>query len=183
MDAAKKIDAALYLIPVPLGENPLEQVLPSYNRSIVSSIKHFIVEDIRSARRFLKKTDSSIDIDTLTFFELNEHTDLTKITHILGPLEKGEPMGVISEAGCPAVADPGAAAVALSQKKNLLTVRILHSTAIFRLSLLSVRQKSVSLKAGHIRKIRHRFLLKPPTAMQKCWSLCFLLAARIQKSA
>lgn len=136
MDAAKKIDAALYLIPVPLGENPLEQVLPSYNRSIVSSIKHFIVEDIRSARRFLKKTDSSIDIDTLTFFELNEHTDLTKITHILGPLEKGEPMGVISEAGCPAVADPGAAAVALAQKKNLPVVPLVGPSSII-LSLMA----------------------------------------------
>ena len=136
MDAAKKIDAALYLIPVPLGENPLEQVLPSYNRSIVSSIKHFIVEDIRSARKIKKKTDSSIDIDTLTFFELNEHTDLTKITHILGPLEKGEPMGVISEAGCPAVADPGAAAVALAQKKNLPVVPLVGPSSII-LSLMA----------------------------------------------
>ncbi|MBQ7159242.1 MAG: SAM-dependent methyltransferase [Treponema sp.] len=136
MDAPQKIDAALYLIPVPLGETSVEQVLPSYNHDIVVAIKHFIVEDIRSARRFLKKTDSAIDIDTLTFYELNEHTDLAKISHILDPLEKGEPMGVISEAGCPAVADPGAAAVALAQKKRLPVVPLVGPSSII-LSLMA----------------------------------------------
>ena len=114
------MDAALYLIPVTLGETPVDKVLPSYNHDVVVEIKHFIVENIRSARRFLKAVDKSIDIDTLTFYELNEHTDLTQIGNYLEPLEKkGLPMGVISEAGCPAVADPGAAVVEIAQKKKL----------------------------------------------------------------
>ena len=124
------ITPALYLIPVPLGETPVENVLPSYNHEVIIGIKHFIVENVRSARRFLKSVDKTIDIDTLTFYELNEHTDTTKISHLLDPLGKGIPMGVISEAGCPAVADPGADAVALAQKKKLPVVPLVGPSSI-----------------------------------------------------
>ncbi len=117
------MDAALYLIPVTLGDTEIDRVLPPYNREIILGIRHFIVEDIRSARRFLRATDKSVDIDSLTFYELNEHTDPAAISDYLDPLEKkGLPMGVISEAGCPAVADPGAAVVDMAQKKNLRVV-------------------------------------------------------------
>ena len=68
------MDIALYLLPVTLGETAIETVLPSYNKEIIGGIKHFIVEDVRSARRFLKKVDKDIDIDSLTFYVLNKHT-------------------------------------------------------------------------------------------------------------
>ena len=68
------IDPALYLIPCTLGDTPIEKVLPSYNHDIVVALRHFIVEDIRSARRFLKKVDRDINIDELTFYELNKNT-------------------------------------------------------------------------------------------------------------
>ena len=68
------MDTALYLLPVTLGDTPIESVLPSYNKEIIQGIKHFIVEDVRSARRFLKKVDREIDIDSLTFYPLNKHT-------------------------------------------------------------------------------------------------------------
>lgn len=113
------VETALYLIPVQLSDVPLGQVLPEANIGIVREIKHFIVENVRSARRFLKKCDRSIDIDTLTFYELNRHTDLNHIAGYLAPLEAGQPMGVISEAGCPAIADPGADVVAIAQRKGL----------------------------------------------------------------
>ena len=108
------MQTALYLIPVTLGDTPVSQVLPEYNKEIILSIRHFIVENIRSARRFLKKTDSSIDIDTLTFYELNKHTSKEDVSDYLAPLAKGVSVGVISEAGCPAIADPGAAVVAFA---------------------------------------------------------------------
>lgn len=116
------MEPALYLIPVTLGDTSLDKVLPTYNRDIIVGIHHFIVEDIRSARRFLKKVDSAIDIDTLTFYELNRHTPANAVSAYLRPLEQGEPMGVISEAGCPAVADPGADVVAIAQRKELKVV-------------------------------------------------------------
>ena len=114
---------ALYLIPNTLGDTPYERSLPQYNRQVLRGIKHFIVESRREAIRFIKLADSEIDIDSLSFTELNEHTDLQTIGRILDPLEKQKlPMGVISDAGCPAVADPGAAAVEMAQKKNLCVV-------------------------------------------------------------
>ena len=121
---------ALYLIPVTLGDTPISQVLPAYNREVILGIRHFIVENVRSARRFLKKVDSSIEIDSLTFFELNQHTDRKNIDTYLDPLRKGEPMGVISEAGCPAVADPGADVVAIAQRKGLKVVPLVGPSSI-----------------------------------------------------
>src|SRR5574344_1402135 len=124
------METALYLIPVTLGETPVDQVIPSYNRDIIVNIKYYIVENIRSARRFLVKIDKDIDIDSLTFFELNEHTDLSTIGGYLDPLVHGSSMGVISEAGCPAVADPGAAVVALAQRKKLRVIPLVGPSSI-----------------------------------------------------
>lgn len=119
----EKIEPALYLIPVTLGETEYQKVLPEYNKKILRGIKNFIVENRRSAIRFLKLADSSIDIDSLEFLELNEHSDLARISNYLDPLLKKKlPMGIISEAGCPVVADPGAAVVEMAQKKNLKVV-------------------------------------------------------------
>lgn len=128
------MDIALYLIPVTLGDTTIERVLPAYNKAVIQGIRHFIVEDIRSARRFLKKVDSSIDIDALTFYPLNKHTPMEAVASYLQPLQKGEPMGVISEAGCPAVADPGADVVAIAQQKGLKVVPLVGPSSI----LLSV---------------------------------------------
>lgn len=119
----EKIEPALYLIPVTLGETEYQKVLPEYNKKILRGIKNFIVENRRSAIRFLKLADLSIDIDSLEFLELNEHSDLARISNYLDPLLKKKfPMGIISEAGCPAVADPGAVVVEMAQKKNLKVV-------------------------------------------------------------
>ena len=121
---------ALYLIPNLLGDTPVEQVLPPYNREIILGIRHFIVEDVRTARRFLKLVDRSIDIDQLTFYTLNKHTNPEEVASMLKPLEEGNPMGVISEAGCPAVADPGADVVAIAQRKGLQVVPLVGPSSI-----------------------------------------------------
>lgn len=126
-----KLEPALYLIPVTLGETEINLVLPDFNHEIVTGIKYFIVENIRSARRFLKKVEKSIDIDELEFFELNRHTDRKIIGEYLKPLiEKKQPVGIISEAGCPAIADPGADVVAIAQAKNLKVVPLVGPSSI-----------------------------------------------------
>lgn len=122
--------AALYLIPVTLGDTPVSQVLPPYNHDIVVTLRHFIVENVRSARRFLKSVDSAIDIDALTFSELNKHTPTETIAGFLAPLESGESIGVISEAGCPAVADPGADVVAIAQRKGYRVVPLVGPSSM-----------------------------------------------------
>ena len=121
---------ALYLLPVTLGDTSIEKVLPSYNAEIIHGIRYFIVEDIRSARRFLKKVDHDIDIDSLTFYPLNKHTSPEDISGYLKPLIGGASMGVISEAGCPAVADPGADVVAIAQRKKLKVVPLVGPSSI-----------------------------------------------------
>ena len=83
------MEVALYLIPVTLGDTPIEKVLPAYNKEIILGIKHYIVEDVRSARRFLKKVEKSIDIDSLTFYPLNKHTSPEAISSYLKPLMAG----------------------------------------------------------------------------------------------
>lgn len=124
------METALYLLPVTLGDTPVENVLPVYNKVIIRQIKFFIVEDVRSARRFLKKVDSSIDIDSLTFYPLNKHTSPEAISGYLDPLLAGNSMGIISEAGCPAVADPGADVVAIAQRRNLKVVPLVGPSSI-----------------------------------------------------
>lgn len=121
---------ALYLIPNLLGDTPVEQVLPPYNHEIIMGIRHFIVEDVRTARRFLKLVDRSIDIDQLTFYTLNKHTNPEEVASMLRPLEEGSSMGVISEAGCPAVADPGADVVAIAQRKGLQVIPLVGPSSI-----------------------------------------------------
>ncbi|WP_298648714.1 SAM-dependent methyltransferase [uncultured Proteiniphilum sp.] len=121
---------ALYLIPSLLGDTPVEQVIPPYNISVASHLKYFIVENVRSARRFLKKCNPGIDIDALTFYELNKHTDRNQIASYLLPMKSGESMGVISEAGCPALADPGADVVAIAQHEGYRVVPLVGPSSI-----------------------------------------------------
>lgn len=124
------METALYLIPVTLGDTSIETVLPSYNKEIILNLRHYIVEDVRSARRFLKKVDKNIDIDSLEFYPLNKHTTPAEISSYLKPLEKGSSMGVISEAGCPAIADPGADVVGIAQNQNLKVVPLVGPSSI-----------------------------------------------------
>ncbi|MBP3823635.1 MAG: SAM-dependent methyltransferase [Bacteroidaceae bacterium] len=121
---------ALYLIPVELGDTPQERVLPAYNREVILGIRHFIVEEVRSARRFLKRVDRDINIDDLTFYPMGKHADAARFGEYLRPLEQGEPMGVISEAGCPAVADPGADLVAIAQRRGLQVVPLVGPSSM-----------------------------------------------------
>lgn len=124
------MQASLFLIPVTLGDTEHRRVLPEYNRDLIRGIRHFIVENIRTARRFLKKADPSIVIDELAFYELNKHTSPEEVAGYLLPLSKGESVGVISEAGCPAVADPGADVVAIAQRKNYPVVPLVGPSSI-----------------------------------------------------
>ncbi|MBR1631203.1 MAG: SAM-dependent methyltransferase [Paludibacteraceae bacterium] len=122
--------ASIYLIPNTLGECDLNTVLPQAHFQLIASIRYFIVEDVRTARRFLKKVDRQIDIDSLTFYTLNRHTDLTQIAHYLTPIEQGQDVGIISEAGCPAVADPGAEIVRIAQQRGFDVIPLVGPSSV-----------------------------------------------------
>lgn len=125
-----EIKAALYLIPCGMSPAPLDDVLPDRNIRIIKAIRHFIVENTREARRFIKKCHPAADISSLTFFELNRHTDPAEVSEFLNPLRAGFPMGVISDAGCPAIADPGALPVAIAQREGLKVVPLVGPSSI-----------------------------------------------------
>lgn len=128
--------ARLYLFPVPMGDSPVDSVLPPANIAIIREVRHFVVENLRSARRFLKSCDRSIDIDSLSMVELNEHTDPADVAPMLDPMADGHSIGVISEAGCPAVADPGADLVAVAQTRGYEVVPLVGPSSIL-LSLMA----------------------------------------------
>ena len=122
--------ANLYLIPVTLGESDLQDVIPASQHDIILSITYFIVENIRTARRFLKKTDPGIDIDQLHFYELNKHSDQNRIGSYLEPLGQGFHVGLMSEAGCPGVADPGAAIVRIAHETGIRVIPLVGPSSI-----------------------------------------------------
>lgn len=102
-----------------MSDAPADSVLPRRNIELQAKVKYYIVENVRTARRFLKACDRTVDIDSITFYELNGHTDPREIPSMIEPLLQGHDMGVISEAGCPAIADPGAQIVELAQRKGI----------------------------------------------------------------
>lgn len=126
----------IYLIPVTLGGEDYLKVIPEKVISLTRQLRFFIVEDIRSARRFLRLIDRNFPIDNTVFFELNEHTGSTDISHYLDPLLKGNDIGLMSEAGLPGIADPGALVVALAHKKNI-TVTPLSGPSSIILALIA----------------------------------------------
>lgn len=124
------LQKALYLIPVGISDAPLDSVLPQLNREIISGLRHFIVENVRTARRFLRRLIPDFDIDGSVFYELNGHTDLSQVASFLEPLRQGHPMGVMSEAGCPAVADPGALPVSIAQREGFRVIPLVGPSSI-----------------------------------------------------
>ena len=125
-----KLTTALYLVPVNISDAPLADVLPSGNLEILKGLRHIIVENVRTARRFLKRCDPTFDIGAVTFYELNRHTDPLEVSSFLEPLRRGEPVGVMSEAGCPAVADPGALPVSIAQREGLRVIPLVGPSSI-----------------------------------------------------
>ena len=125
----------LYLVPNTLGNQDMQLTIPPGIAEKVAGVNVFIVEDLRNARRYLKKLDREIDIDQLTFYELNEHTPPDEIPTFLNEGMAGADMAIISEAGVPAVADPGAALVRLAHEKGIKVVPLTGPSSIL-LSLM-----------------------------------------------
>ena len=122
--------AKLFLVPNVLSEGDWQNVLPAGVFSILTNTQFFIVENVRTARRFLKLVNKEIDIDRLTFFELNKYTQPTELPVFLNPIEQGFDIAVISEAGCPGVADPGADIVKIAHEKNITVVPVVGPSSI-----------------------------------------------------
>jgi 16S rRNA (cytidine1402-2'-O)-methyltransferase len=136
MNNQSNVRGRIYLIPVTLGGDDFLKVIPEKVNIITRQLRFFIVEDIRSARRFLRLIDKTFPIDDTVFFELNEHTGESDITDYLEPAMKGSDIGLMSEAGLPGIADPGARIVALAHQKHIIVTPLSGPSSII-LALIS----------------------------------------------
>lgn len=125
-----KIKSALYLVPVPISGAPVSDTIPAGNIDVLLQLRHFIVENVRTARRYLKRVDPGFPIGECLFSVLDRHTRPEEVSVMLQPLRDGKPVGVMSEAGCPAVADPGSYPVEIAQKEGLPVVPLVGPSSI-----------------------------------------------------
>lgn len=109
----------IYMIPVTLGGEVIDDVIPANVQSVATGLRCFIVENVKSARRFLRKIDREFPIDDCQFFEINRKADSSQFHRFLKPALEGQDIGVMSDAGCPGVADPGANVMNLAHEKGL----------------------------------------------------------------
>ena len=130
------LKGSLYLIPTPLGDVEVNQVLPDYNRLIIMELDTFVVEELRTARRFLRKIGFKKDFEEVSFFVLNEHTQSEELTEMLYSTNNGKSVGLLSEAGCPAIADPGAALVNIAHQNEIRIIPLTGPSSII-LSLMA----------------------------------------------
>lgn len=120
----------LYLIPCTLGDTPAEQVLPQHVIDVARKLRHFVVEQPKAARQFLSALKPEQPIQTLHFSSLNEHTEPKELAGLLAPLLSGQDVGIISEAGCPGIADPGADLVNLAHRHDIRVVPLVGPSSI-----------------------------------------------------
>lgn len=120
----------IYLIPVTLGDSDFRKTIPEYAIEITRRLRIFAVEELRSARRYLRLIDKQFPIDGTVFFELNEHSKEEDISEFLKPVLEGKDMGIMSEAGMPGIADPGSVLVKAAHKKNIRIVPLSGPSSI-----------------------------------------------------
>lgn len=120
----------LYLIPTTLGESPLSSVIPAQVREISSSLTTFVAENPKTARQYLKLLGMVSPLQDIEIFTLDKHTRSEQLERFLQPALKGKNLGLVSEAGCPAVADPGALLVRLAHKKGVRVVPLVGPSSI-----------------------------------------------------
>ena len=124
------MNGRLILFPVPIGCDEMGHSLPAWNMELLASCRTFIVEELRTARRFLKKAGYPYPIDDTQFYELNEHTSHEEIGQYLDAIERGENIGLLSEAGLPCVADPGSMITRVAQRRGIEVVPLVGPSSL-----------------------------------------------------
>jgi len=151
------------MFPTPIGNRPVWDVLPVFNRNVMNRVSYFIVENVRTARRFLSRAGVERPIDSLQFAELNEHSIPAQVAELIIPILNGTDACVLSEAGVPGVADPGADLVALAHQHEIEIVPLVGPSSII-LALMASGQNGQSFAFNgylpvkppeRVRAIRH----------------------------
>lgn len=150
----------IYMIPTTMGDSNIESVIPKDVCEIIITTKFFIVENIKTTRRYLKKVERSIDIDTLIFFTLNKHTSAQDISSFLEPALEGNNIGIISEAGCPGIADPGSEVVKIAHQKGIQVIPLVGPSSILMALISSGMNGQNFTFNGYLPKERHERIQK-----------------------
>ena len=171
----------LYLIPSPLGENDPAEVIPAPVLDKLQEIRTFVVEETRTVRRYLSKAGLKGHIGELEFHQLNEHTSQAEIESYISLFEDGNDVGLISEAGLPAVADPGAQLVALAHKHGIEVVPFVGPSSLMMALMSSGLNGQSFAFCGYLpaktderrsrfrhHTARHRYSLRLHTATTSC---------------
>lgn len=145
----------LYLLPSGMGNNDPLRIIPQYNIHVMLSIKHFIVENGKTARAFLKDTVPGIVLQERNYYELNNHTEAKDFVEYLKPLNAGEDVGLMSEAGCPGIADPGAEIVKLAHEQGIKVVPLVGPSSIFMALMASGFNGQSFAFNGYLPKDKH----------------------------
>lgn len=183
----KPLSGVLYLIPTPLGDDPPEWVMPAQAISILHRLDHLIVENLRTARRLLSKTHIPKSIDSIQLYELNKHSSEADVGSFLDAAKQGSDIGLISEAGSPCIADPGAIIVQQAHKIGIKVVPLAGPNSIMMALMASgfngqwfvfhgylpiqadARiKRSVNLNSMQYTAGKPKFLLKPHIETNNC---------------
>jgi len=156
----------LFLIPTPLGDSPLEMVVPAGVESLVGRLDYFIVENVKTARRYIRKLVPDKPIDPIAFYTLNKHTPPGEIAGFITPLEQGHDMGLMSEAGVPGIADPGEEAVAEAQRKGIAVVPLTGPSSII-LALMGSGLNAENFAFSGYLPIKRRDRIRKINALEK----------------
>jgi len=126
-----KDQGKLYLIPNVLAENTAHQVIAPQVKEVIKNTRHYLVEDLRTARRYISSLKLGITIEELGMEILDKKTKEHQIKELMKPVFQGQDIGVISEAGCPGIADPGALAVAFAHQKGIQVIPLVGPSSMF----------------------------------------------------
>ncbi len=159
---------SLFLIPTPLGDTvSFDKIFPSYNSEIINSIDVFIAEDAKSARRFLKQSGFKKSFDEITIHLLNEHTNELETRNYLDAALQGKNVGLLSDAGCPGIADPGATVVKMAHEKNIQVVPLIGPSSIL-LALISSGMNGQNFAFNGYLERENHLLTKQLRELEKC---------------
>ncbi|MDR1056712.1 MAG: SAM-dependent methyltransferase [Prevotellaceae bacterium] len=154
----------LYLIPVDLGNDSIDEVIPQKVLELTRKLDYFIVEDIRTARRYLSKIKTGHCIDDIRFSILNEHSKSEDIASLLKSVVEGHDVGVMSEAGLPGLADPGADVVRIAHEKGIRVIPLVGPSSIFMALIASGMNGQNFAFVGYLP-------VKPKEREQRIWML------------
>ena len=160
----------LYLLPVGMGNNDPERIIPFFNLSVIKELKHLVTENGKTARTFLKQAVPGIILQEINYYELNNFTKPEELSNMINILLSGSDLGLMSEAGCPGIADPGAELVLLAHKNNIKVVPLIGPSSILLTIMASGLNGQHFTFNGYLPKDKHERIKKIKELEKLCFS-------------